>query len=216
VTNQLRIFIDDVDLVCYGRLDNPHVRQLDTWANKCAGRLEMKVLENKSAPPSTGSPGPGRYEVTSIPSAGRCGCFVATAPSFPVTGGPSSKLAVLEKGAIVNVLEVVTPVLQPGWEASYAAFVYGRVDFNGQTGGIPLRDTKGEKQEFVTRSDAERLSKLELCRQYIVERGDGKCFCQDTSQIWFAEEKDRDAFAAAFSSWERDNPQPRLRCGFPG
>lgn len=40
---QLRIFIGSVDLVRYGELDNPHIRQLETFGNKCAGEIIFRA-----------------------------------------------------------------------------------------------------------------------------------------------------------------------------
>ncbi|CAE8610977.1 unnamed protein product [Polarella glacialis] len=47
---QLRIFIGSVGLARYGKLDNPHLRQLETLNNKCAGDLEMKATLQTTAP----------------------------------------------------------------------------------------------------------------------------------------------------------------------
>ena len=46
MNDEIRIFIGAVHLVCYGRLKDPHHRQLETWGNKDAGNLEVKVSED--------------------------------------------------------------------------------------------------------------------------------------------------------------------------
>jgi len=54
---QLRIFIGDADLVCYGELEDPGVRQIETWGNKCAGSLTLeipKVKKKQKSQPSVG------------------------------------------------------------------------------------------------------------------------------------------------------------------
>lgn len=38
------------DLVCYGSLKNPFVRQSETWGNKNAGDLQLEVCKKRSAP----------------------------------------------------------------------------------------------------------------------------------------------------------------------
>ena len=60
MNDELRVFIGDFDLVRYGRLKDPHHRQLETWGNKDAGALKLTVDKEMSAPPKDA---PGRYEI---------------------------------------------------------------------------------------------------------------------------------------------------------
>eukprot|EP00931_Biecheleriopsis_adriatica_P092598 TRINITY_DN66399_c0_g1_i1.p1 TRINITY_DN66399_c0_g1~~TRINITY_DN66399_c0_g1_i1.p1 ORF type:complete len:392 (-),score=92.23 TRINITY_DN66399_c0_g1_i1:298-1473(-) len=210
---QLRIFIGSVDLVRYGNLQNPHVRQLETWGNTNAGKLEILFGENKTAPPFAGPPSPGLYVITLLPRAGGKGFFVADRPTFP-QGDVVQQLGQLKEGDKINVLEVVTPEKpQSTWERRYAHFTYGRIDFKGKTGWVPL-EAVNKEESFVALSGEGKFCTAQICRRYVVERGDGKSHCSDTSEIWFADELDCASFKAAFSSWLKDNPQPKLRCGF--
>lgn len=194
--DQLRIFVGDVDLVRYGELSNPHIRQLETFGNKSAGELTLRVCDQLSGPRPKDSP--GFYDVTAVRGLPVMSDFIR--PGL----ARAARIGQLYYGDKVKVLEVVeAPLgLPPGW-----AFVHGRIDWQGAPGWIKLLQTM-TGDTFVVRPDAEKLYKVELKRLYCVERGDGKTSSEDISEIWFATDVDRGAFVAAYQCWERNNPMP--------
>ena len=193
MNDELRIFIGHVDLVRYGRLKDPHHRQLETWGNKDSGTLRLEVCKNMSCPRKDA---PGRYQITGLQDLRPTLVFASS--------DCRQELGTLQRGVTVDVLEVRLPCEAKG---PYRKFVLGRIDFNGAEGWIPLCDGK---KVYARRLEQESLYKLVLSRRYLVERGEFMYEGLDISELWFAEERERNEFVAAFRSWEVANPQPPL------
>ncbi|CAE7241307.1 unnamed protein product [Symbiodinium natans] len=194
MNDELHIFIGDVDLVRYGGLKDPHHRQLENWGNKDAGALELTVCQERSGPQTDL---PGRYQIAERLNHSQHSIVFASSDCSEGRG-------TLRLGDSVDVLEVRGPGVARG---RYKEFVVGRIHFKGADGWIPL--VEGMKF-YAKRCEEEALYKLVLSRHYSVERGDAMYRIFDTSELWFADVKERDEFVAAFRSWECANPQPPL------
>lgn len=148
LNDEVCVSIDEVDLVRYGRLKDPHRRQLETFGNKDAGKLTLSLVPGTLGPRRDG---PGRYEI-------KAPVAVHDRPVLRVPHG--QELGSLAKGEEVNVIR-----LQDGQNHPRFACI----DFQGREAWICLylHDTI-----YAARTDQEQLCSLRLSRTYSVERGD--------------------------------------------
>ena len=144
MNDEVCISIEQVDLVRYGRLKDPHRRQLETFGNKDAGDLSLRLLKETSGPRRDG---PGRYEVKTP----------VKVHDRPVFRG--QELGELARGDEVDVIRV-----QDGDHHARFACIH----FQGREAWFCLYFDR----VYAARSGQEQLCSVLLSRVYSVERGD--------------------------------------------